>query len=135
MRKLLEKCPACAGELVVTQQTCRSCGTMVVGEFTPNIFSKLTPENLHFVELFVKNKGNVKEMERELGISYWLIRNQLNELIKALGFEVETPAEEESDVKTRRKEILVSLECYPLHVRTIPGFMDLASGRVSVTDL
>ena len=28
MRKLLEQCPACAGELVVTQQTCRSCGTM-----------------------------------------------------------------------------------------------------------
>ena len=105
MRKLLEKCTACAGELVVTQQTCRSCGTMVVGEFTPNIFSKLSPENLRFLELFVKNKGNVKEMEREIGMSYWTIRNRLNEIVEALGFEnkdVEPVAAEETRRQTRQ---------------------------------
>ncbi|MGE8498723.1 MAG: polysaccharide biosynthesis protein [Pseudomonas sp.] len=37
--------------------------------------------------------------------------------------------------RSRRREILTSLEAFPVHVRTIPGFMDLASGRVSVTDL
>lgn len=37
--------------------------------------------------------------------------------------------------RSRRREILNSLECFPVHVRTIPGFMDLASGRVSVSDL
>lgn len=37
--------------------------------------------------------------------------------------------------RSRRREILHSLEPYPLHVRTIPGFMDLASGRVKVNDL
>jgi hypothetical protein len=112
MRKLLEKCPACAGELVVTQQTCRSCGTMVVGEFTPNIFSKLSPENLHFLELFVKNKGNVKEMEREIGMSYWTIRNRLNEIVEELGFEnkdVELAATEET-LRQRRQEILARVD-------------------------
>ncbi|MCC6604101.1 MAG: DUF2089 domain-containing protein [Anaerolineae bacterium] len=112
MRKLLEKCPACAGELVVTQQTCRSCGTMVVGEFTPNIFSKLTPENLHFVELFVKNKGNVKEMEREIGLSYWTIRNRLNEIVEALGFENKDvePATTEETLRQSRQEILARVD-------------------------
>jgi FlaA1/EpsC-like NDP-sugar epimerase len=37
--------------------------------------------------------------------------------------------------RSRRREILAALEAYPLHVRTVPGFMDLASGRVSVSDL
>lgn len=37
--------------------------------------------------------------------------------------------------RARRREILAALECYPLHVRSIPGFMDLASGRVKVEDL
>ena len=112
MRKLLEKCPACAGELVVTQQTCRSCGTMVVGEFTPNIFSKLTPENLHFLELFVKNKGNVKEMEREIGLSYWTIRNRLNEIVEALGFENEDvePATDQETLRQSRQEILARVD-------------------------
>lgn len=37
--------------------------------------------------------------------------------------------------RARRREMLAALECYPVHVRTIPGFMDLANGRVSVSDL
>jgi hypothetical protein len=81
---------------------------MVVGEFTPNVFSKLSPENLHFLELFVKNKGNVKEMEREIGMSYWTIRNRLNEVVEALGFEnkdIEPVASEES-LRQSRQEIL-----------------------------
>jgi len=37
--------------------------------------------------------------------------------------------------RARRREILANLERYPLHVRSVPGFMDLASGRVKVEDL
>lgn len=112
MRKLLEECPACAGELVVTQQTCRSCGTMVVGEFTPNIFSQLSPENLRFLELFVKNKGNVKEMEREIGMSYWTIRNRLNEVVEALGFESKEiePIVDEDALRQSRHDILARVD-------------------------
>ncbi|MEW5546976.1 polysaccharide biosynthesis protein [Pseudomonas soli] len=40
-----------------------------------------------------------------------------------------------SSTRTRRREILNFLEGFPLHVRTIPGFMDLASGRVKVDDI
>ncbi len=37
--------------------------------------------------------------------------------------------------RARRREVLESLEPFPLHVRSVPGFMDLASGRVKVEDL
>ncbi|MFI8608331.1 polysaccharide biosynthesis protein [Pseudomonas sp. NPDC077649] len=52
----------------------------------------------------------------------------------------ETGAEEvllaiPSTSRGRRREMLGMLEAYPLHVRSVPGFMDLASGKVKVDDL
>ena len=108
MRKLLEHCPACGGEMVVTQMGCTRCETVVLGQFQPNIFSRLAPDSLHFLEIFVKNKGNVKEMERETGWSYWTIRNRLNEIIEVLGFEAAEDSDD--DVAQQRQEILLRLE-------------------------
>lgn len=112
MRKLLESCPACSGELIVTQQSCVRCGTSIVGEFQPTIFSKLSPENLNFLELFIKNKGNVKEMEREMGESYWAIRNRINEIIELLGLEKKNvePVGLGSNIKEQRQRILHRLQ-------------------------
>jgi hypothetical protein len=112
MRKILEKCPSCGGDLEVTRLSCTNCETVITGRYQPCRFCKLAPEHQTFLEAFVKSRGNVKEMERELGISYWTIRTQLNDLIKALGFEVDAPPEEESEgeVKQRRKEILEQLD-------------------------
>lgn len=115
MRKPLEQCPACGGDLIITQQTCTACNTSVVGQFQPNIFSRLSPENLRFIELFVKNKGNVKDMERELGWSYWTIRKHLDEVIAELGFgEAEPPPP--PDVGLERQEILALLDAGELTV-------------------
>ncbi len=112
MRKLLEYCPACHGDLIVTQQTCIECGTSVVGEFQPTIFSKLSQENLAFLELFIKNKGNVKEMERDSGESYWAIRNHINEIIEELGLEKKNVelSEPPIDLKAERQSILAQLD-------------------------
>jgi hypothetical protein len=108
MRKILERCPSCEGDLIVTQMSCTRCETVVGGRFQPTIFAKLSPENLRFVEAFVLSKGNIKEMERELGISYWTIRNQLNEIIETLGGI--TPPADPGDLKASRQEVLAQLE-------------------------
>jgi hypothetical protein len=110
MRKILEKCPSCGGDLEVTRLNCTNCDTVITGHYQPCRFCKLSPDHQDFLEAFVKSRGNVKEMERELGISYWTIRSRLNDVIKALGFEVEAPQEDEGDVKHRRKEILEQLD-------------------------
>ena len=110
MRKILEKCPSCGNDLEVSRLTCTKCDTVITGHYQPCRFCKLSPDHQDFLEAFVKSRGNVKEMERELGISYWTIRSRLNDVIKALGFEVETPQEDEGDVKQRRKEILEQLD-------------------------
>ena len=87
MRKILERCPSCGGELEVTRLNCTRCETIVLGRYEPCRFCKLSPESLQFLESFIKSRGNVKEMERELGTSYWRIRSQLNTLIQELSFE------------------------------------------------
>ena len=111
MRKLLEHCPSCNGEMIVSQMSCTSCDTVVLGSFQPNLFSKLTPESLQFLEIFVKNKGNVKEMERETGWSYWTIRNRLNEVITELGFGPKEDEEAEALVAAQqRQDVLLQLE-------------------------
>ena len=108
MRKILEQCPACQEEIIVTEQSCLHCATTVRGQFQPTIFSKLSSNNLKFLELFIRNRGNVKEMERELGWSYWTIRNHLNQVIAELGFE-EKAADEQFEARERR-DILSRLE-------------------------
>lgn len=100
-----QTCPSCSSALAVTQLTCTSCGTGVVGKFELSPFFRLSPESLKFLEVFVRNRGNVKEMERETGESYWAIRRQLDEVITEMGIEGATA----DDVSTQRQEILAQL--------------------------
>jgi len=96
MTKIPEKCPSCASELYISQLTCAVCGTQVSGRYEPNIFSRLAPTDLNFVVMFVRSRGNVKEMERELGISYWTIRRKLDEIVEQLGLLGDQPPDERS---------------------------------------
>src|SRR5688572_6635578 len=105
MRKILEQCPTCGSELEVTRLNCTSCETVILGRYETCRFCRLAPESLQFLETFVRNRGNVKEMERELGISYWTIRSRLTDLIEELGFEAKEIADE-PDLETRQREIL-----------------------------
>jgi len=110
MRKVLEACPSCGGELAITRMGCMACDTVVISQYQPCRFCRLPETSLEFLEVFIKSRGNVKEMERETGFSYWHIRNRLNELLEELGFEIEPESEEETSGFLRRKEILEQLD-------------------------
>ncbi len=95
----------CAESLQVTRLDCQACGTRVEGAFALGRFQALPPEQLQFVETFVRVRGNIKDVERELGVSYPTARARLDAVIRALGFEVPT----EDHGTQRRKEILREL--------------------------
>ena len=82
---VISTCPVCQGELTVTRLHCRSCGTALEGEFGVGRFGRHEREQLAFLESFLRSRGNLKEMERELGISYPTVRGRLEVLLKALG--------------------------------------------------
>jgi hypothetical protein len=84
--EVIATCPVCAGELLVTRLRCGSCATTIEGEFTVGRFSRLSREQLALLESFLRSRGNLRDMERELGISYPTVRSRVEALIRALGF-------------------------------------------------
>lgn len=82
-------CPVCHGELHVHRLQCGSCGTVLEGQFELNEFSRLSPDQMDYLRLFLKVRGNAKELERILGISYPTVRARYDELLRALGYEAE----------------------------------------------
>ena len=83
---VIATCPVCAGELTITRLHCRACGSALEGEFGVGRFGKLDREQLSLLESFLRSRGNLKEMERELGISYPTVRGRVDALVRALGF-------------------------------------------------
>lgn len=84
-RDVISTCPVCEGELLITRLHCRSCGTALEGEFGVGRFGRLSREQLALLESFLRARGNLKEMERELGISYPTVRGRVDALVRALG--------------------------------------------------
>ncbi len=81
-----QKCPSCSAPLMVTQLTCSGCATSIVGTYELSPFFRLSNQSIKFLETFIRNRGNVKEMERETGESYWAIRRRLDEVISEMNF-------------------------------------------------
>jgi hypothetical protein len=70
---------------MISRLHCRSCGTALEGEFGVGRFGRLSREQLALLESFLRSRGNLKEMERELGISYPTVRSRVDGLVRALG--------------------------------------------------
>src|SRR5439155_799842 len=83
---VVAKCPICAAQLKVVRLDCDSCGTRLEGSFSLGRFHALSPDQLEFLETFIRARGNFKDIERELGISYPTVRSRLDAMIRALGF-------------------------------------------------
>ena len=83
---VIATCPVCSSELAVTRLRCGECGTTIEGEFSVGRFGRLTREQTQVLESFLRSRGNLRDMERELGISYPTVRSRVEQLVQALGF-------------------------------------------------
>ena len=94
MYPLPTKCPLTGGPIVVTRFVCPDSGLVIEGEFMVSApFAGLAPEQLQFVEAFVRNEGKLNRLEEELNLSYPTIRSRLHDVIRAMGHE---PGKEDS---------------------------------------
>lgn len=101
---LLTNCPVCSKPLKITKLQCNHCQTTIENEFEVSRLAALGQEQLHFIEVFLKCRGNIKEVEKELGISYPTVRGKLDEIISALGYSAQKKMEVD------KKKIVAMLE-------------------------
>lgn len=83
--KAITNCPVCSEELKITKLQCIHCHTTIENEFEFSKFAAMSQEQLSFIEVFLKCRGNIKEVEKELGVSYPTVRGKLDNVISSLG--------------------------------------------------
>ncbi len=121
------QCPACGGDLAITRLQCLRCGTEVAGTFTLGALARLREPHASLLELFLRVRGNVKDMERELGLSYPTVRARLEEALTAAG--LDRPRDAAGDA-ARRTAILDQLESGAISAsEAATRLRELQSGR------
>jgi hypothetical protein len=104
-------CPSCQSQLTPKVLACDHCNITMEGPFRLNEFATLPPEDLHFLRIFIRCEGRIRDMEPALGLSYPTIRTRLTNLKNKLSGELEAgetinqPAEPETP-----QQILALLE-------------------------
>jgi hypothetical protein len=105
-REVISNCPVCESQLTVTRLHCSTCGTTIEGGFTVGRFARLNREQYALLESFLRSRGNLRELERELGVSYPTVRNRVEALLRALDLGDGTPIPPEPprgpDAETRK---------------------------------
>ena len=106
------ECPHCDKVLRPIQLVCDSCGITMEGPFRLNEFATLAPDDLHFLRIFVRCEGRIREMESALGLSYPTIRSRLTALKTKLQGEASRPSAGEATGDSERaiQEILQRLQ-------------------------
>ena len=113
---VVSKCPVCGEDMAVTKLHCRVCDAELAGTFTLNRLNRLNADQLTFVELMVKNRGNINKVGEELAISYASARSRLDDVIRALGYEIK---EEPALVSTEQRKAILE---------------DVAQGKITAED-
>ena len=86
-RRPPSNCPVCNNRLATTRLTCPECSTELSGAFTSCEFCVLTDEDREVLRVFLASRGNMKELERHLGVSYPTARARFDGLLTKLGIE------------------------------------------------
>lgn len=85
-------CPVCGSRLHTTRLGCSSCGTEIAGVFEPCSFCALDDAETELLKVFLASRGNLREVEKHLGVSYPTARARFGQLLARLGLAAETEA-------------------------------------------
>jgi hypothetical protein len=110
MHQVIGSCPICGSEMHVTRLHCPTCDTAVEGSFTLGGFYRLSREQMQFVDTFLKNRGSLKDVGAELGMSYPTVVNRLNDVLLAMGYADRVkPVDDTTASPDQRRDILERL--------------------------
>ncbi len=104
MKQSISKCPICKGSLYISNLQCPDCGLELKNNFKFGIFEQLSTENYNFLLTFLKNRGNLKDLQTDMQISYPTAKKKLDELLVALNL-AEITEEETKEIDMRNLSI------------------------------
>lgn len=116
MHPVISQCPVCTEDLIVTRLYCPNCATSIEGRFDLGRFAQLDREMLDFVETFIRCEGKLTRVQDEMGISYPTVRSRLEQVIRALGYEVDKSDSAPFSVSDEERRAILA---------------DLAAGRIT----
>lgn len=90
-------CPVCSDDLHITALGCPRCGTGLSGDFEPCDFCGLDDHDRNLLRVFLVSRGNMKDLERHLGVSYPTARARFDELLGRLGLAPSDPGTDTAD--------------------------------------
>jgi hypothetical protein len=88
LNPLITRDPVSGRELIVTRLECPESGIVIEGHFSLGWVGKLTPEQLDFVGVLLRNRNNVQKIANDLGVAYNTARSRLDDIVAALGGDV-----------------------------------------------
>ena len=105
MAKLISKCPGCKGALIISTLQCSCCGMELKNNFDLSPFDQLNSEQNALLISFLKNRGNLKEVQSDLNISYPTAKKKLDELLTALNLSDASHREERTEIDISSLEV------------------------------
>lgn len=129
-QNIIGTCPICKDKLVASKLSCRSCGLELTNDFTLNKFTYLSNEELAFIELFLQESGNLKELQKQLKLSYPAARKQLEKIQKHLG--LDTPKEKPVKIEPIIKQLPI-YDDDSLPIRIIKEKLNESGGVATLT--
>ncbi len=122
-------CPVCSTSLITLRLGCPACGTELSGHFDSCRYCRLDATDSTILEVFLRSRGNVRDVQAHLGVSYPTARARLVEVLDRLGFGGEPPEVAVDPVATPG-----SAETVDASERVAQVLSDLAAGRLDVTE-
>lgn len=104
IKRRLSTCPVCGGTLKIIKYRCAKCSSEISGDFDVEEFAKLNDEQMLFLKVFIRTRGNLSELQKELGVSYPTAKARLEDLVRAMGYETE------DDSRMKTLKILEKIE-------------------------
>jgi len=105
-KSIIGYCPICKEKLIVKTLKCNHCDTEITGEFELNPFDYLSKDQLDFALVFIKNQGNIKSIEKDLGISYPTVKKNIDELCNSLNIKAISYVDNNDDLREKTKRQL-----------------------------
>lgn len=102
-------CPVCGEELVTSRLGCPGCGTELSGNFARCDFCALDAKELELLRVFLSSRGNLREVEKHLGVSYPTARARFTDLLVKLGLAGDDTPSPEATSADARAQVLAQV--------------------------